>query len=114
MTTGTCGERYRWGDAEIKALVQVFPYLELLDVDIDPEKFYESTANAGGLPNLRALCFRLPRTPERLTMEWQVRHKDSLMLVGNFGNTLTNFVFVEGIEWVRGVNGWYALDHLAA
>lgn len=38
MTTGTCGERYRWGDAEIKALVQIFPYLELLDVDINPDK----------------------------------------------------------------------------
>ncbi|KIO22784.1 hypothetical protein M407DRAFT_245048 [Tulasnella calospora MUT 4182] len=114
MTTGTCGERYRWGDVEILALVQVFPHLELLDVDINPDTFYESTSYAARLVNLRALCWRLPRTPERLTMEWQVQHKDALMMSGNLRNTLTNFAFVDGIEWVRGVNGWYALDHLAA
>ncbi|KAG8891197.1 hypothetical protein FRC01_014844, partial [Tulasnella sp. 417] len=113
MTTGTCGKRYRWGEVEILALIQVFPYLELLDVDINPDSFYECTAYAARLTNLRAFCWRLPRTPERLTMEWQVQHKDALMMIGNLGNTLTNFAFVDGVEWVRGVNGWYALDHLA-
>ncbi|KIO22783.1 hypothetical protein M407DRAFT_27729 [Tulasnella calospora MUT 4182] len=88
--------------------------LELLDVDIDPDTFYESTSYTARLVNLQAPCWRLPRTPERLTMEWQVQHKDALVIIGSLRNNLITFAFVDGIEWVRGVNGWYALDHRAA
>lgn len=37
IVTGTCGDRYRWNDVEIAALVETFPHLELLDVDINPD-----------------------------------------------------------------------------